>query len=169
MTHLTRRTILAAGPSAFAAAALPARATEKYGPGVTDTEIKIGNTGPYSGPLANASPFPLSEKAYFEMINAEGGINGRKITWISYDDGYSPPKTVEMTRRLVEEDNVLCLSGSIGTPTNSAVWRYLNEKKYRNCSPAPAPPSETTRRAIRGRWASSSTTRPRDTSTRHTS
>ena len=102
-------------PGAFVAAALPARAAEKCGPGVTDTEIKIGNTGPYSGPLANASPFPLSEKAYFEMINAEGGINGRKITWISYDDGYSPPKTVEMTRRLVEEDNVLCLSGSIGT------------------------------------------------------
>ena len=129
MTRLTRRTILAAAPGAFAAAALPARAAKRYGPGVTDTEIKIGNTAPYSGPLANASPFPLSEKAYFEMINAQGGINGRKITWISYDDGYSPPKTVEMTRRLVEEDNVLCLSGSIGTPTNSAVWRYLNEKK----------------------------------------
>jgi branched-chain amino acid transport system substrate-binding protein len=129
MSTLTRRTILASAPSAVAFAALPARAAKKYGPGVTDTEIKIGNTGPYSGPLANASPFPLSEKAYFEMINAQGGINGRKITWISYDDGYSPPKTVEMTRKLVEEDQVLCLSGSIGTPTNSAVWHYLNEKK----------------------------------------
>ena len=136
MTHLTRRTILAAGPSAFAAAALPARATEKYGPGVTDTEIKIGNTGPYSGPLANASPIPLSMKAYFEMINAQGGVNGRKITWISYDDGYSPPKTVEMTRKLVEEDNILLMSGSVGTPTNTAVWRYLNEKKVPQLFPS---------------------------------
>jgi ABC-type branched-subunit amino acid transport system substrate-binding protein len=136
MTHLTRRTILAAGPSAFAAAVLPARATEKYGPGVTDTEIKIGNTGPYSGPLANASPIPLSMKAYFEMINAQGGVNGRKITWISYDDGYSPPKTVEMTRKLVEEDNILLMSGSVGTPTNTAVWRYLNEKKVPQLFPS---------------------------------
>ena len=129
MTRLTRRTILAAAPGAVALATLPARAARKYGPGVTDTEIKIGNCGPYSGPLANASPIPLSEKAYFDMINAQGGINGRKIKWISYDDGYSPPKTVEMTRKLVEEDRVLLLSGSIGTPTNTAVWHYLNEKK----------------------------------------
>src|SRR5215469_8725832 len=129
MTRLTRRTILAAAPGALAVAALPARAAKKYGPGVTDTEIKIGNTGPYSGPLANGSPFPLSEKAYFEMINAQGGINGRKITWISYDDGYTPPKTVEMTRKLVEEDEVLFIAGSVGTPTNSAVWHYMNEKK----------------------------------------
>ena len=169
MNQLTRRTILAAGPGAFAAAALPARAAKRYGPGVTDTEIKIGNTGPYSGPLANGSPFPLSEKAYFEMINAQGGINGRKITWISYDDGYSPPKTVEMTRKLVEEDQVLCLSGSIGTPTNSAVWHYLNEKKVPQLFPAQAPQSGTTQRATRGRWASSSTTRPKATSMRHTS
>jgi branched-chain amino acid transport system substrate-binding protein len=129
MTNLTRRTILAAAPGALAAAALPARAARKYGPGVTDTEIKIGNTAPYSGPLSNASPIPLSMQAYFKKINAQGGIHGRKITWISYDDAYSPPKTVEMTRRLVEEDHVLLLSGSIGTPTNSAVWHYLNEKQ----------------------------------------
>lgn len=129
MTSIKRRTLLAAAPGALALAAIPARAAKKYGPGVTDTEILIGNTGPYSGPLANASPIPLSEKAYFDMINAEGGINGRKIRWISYDDAYSPPKTVEMTRKLVEEDRVLLLSGSIGTPTNSAVWHYLNEKK----------------------------------------
>src|SRR5579872_2219124 len=128
MTRLTRRNILAAAPTVLAVA-LPARAAKQYGPGVTDTEIKIGNTGPYSGPLANASPIPLSMKAYFNMINAQGGVNGRKINWTSYDDAYSPPKTVEMTRRLVEEDRVLLLSGSIGTPTNSAVWHYLNEKK----------------------------------------
>ena len=136
MTNLTRRTILAAAPTAFAAAALPARAAKEYGPGVTDTEIKIGNTGPYSGPLANASPIPLSMKAYFEMINAQGGVNGRKVTWISYDDGYSPPKTVEMTRKLVEEDQVFIVSGPVGTPTNTAVWHYMNEKKVPQLFPA---------------------------------
>jgi branched-chain amino acid transport system substrate-binding protein len=129
MTKLTRRTIVAAAPGALALAALPARAAKQYGPGATDTEIKIGNTSPYSGPLANASPIPLSMQAYFKMINAQGGVNGRKITWISYDDVYSPPKTVEMTRKLVEDDKVLFLSGSVGTPTNSAVWHYLNEKQ----------------------------------------
>jgi branched-chain amino acid transport system substrate-binding protein len=129
MTNLTRRTILAAAPGALAASALPARAAKQYGPGVSDTEIKIGNTSPYSGPLSNASPIPLSTEAYFKKINAEGGINGRKITWISYDDAYSPPKTVEMTRKLVESDEVLFICGSIGTPTNSAVWHYLNEKQ----------------------------------------
>jgi branched-chain amino acid transport system substrate-binding protein len=136
MTALTRRTILASAPSAVAFAALPARAAKKYGPGVTDTEIKIGNTGPYSGPAANASPIPLSMKAYFEMINAQGGVNGRRITWISYDDGYSPPKTVEMTRKLVEEDDILLISGGVGTPTNTAVWRYLNEKKVPQLFPS---------------------------------
>jgi branched-chain amino acid transport system substrate-binding protein len=129
MTQLTRRTILAAAPGALALAALPARAAKQYGPGASDTEIKIGNTSPYSGPLSNASPIPLSMEAYFKMINAQGGVNGRKITWISYDDVYSPPKTVEMTRKLVEDDGVLFIAGSIGTPTNSAVWHYLNEKK----------------------------------------
>ena len=129
MTRLTRRTILAAAPSALALATGPARAARQYGPGVTDTEIKIGNTSPYSGPLANASPVPLSMQAYFKMINALGGVNGRKITWISYDDGYSPPKTVEMTRKLVEDDHVLFTSGSIGTPTNSAIWHYMNDEK----------------------------------------
>ena len=136
MTKLTRRTILAAAPGALALAAVPARAAANYGPGVTDTEIKIGNTSPYSGPLSNASPIPLSMEAYFKMINAQGGVNGRKITWISYDDSYSPPKTVEMTRRLVEEDHVLLLSGSVGTPTNSAVWHYLNEKQVPQLFPA---------------------------------
>jgi branched-chain amino acid transport system substrate-binding protein len=134
MKRLTRRTILAAAPAVLAfsgpiLAARPARAAKNYGPGVTDSEIKIGNTGPYSGPLSNASPIPISEGAYFKMINDQGGINGRKITFISYDDGYSPPKSVEMTRKLVESDNVLFLSGSVGTPTQSAVWHYMNEKK----------------------------------------
>jgi branched-chain amino acid transport system substrate-binding protein len=134
MKHLTRRTILAAAPAALAfggplLTARPARAAKQYGPGVSDSEIKIGNTGPYSGPASNASPIPISMAAYFKMINDQGGINGRKITFISYDDSYSPPKTVEMTRKLVESDQVLLLSGGVGTPTNSAVWHYMNEKK----------------------------------------
>jgi branched-chain amino acid transport system substrate-binding protein len=136
MTRLKRRTIFAAASSALAVAALPTRAAKNYGPGVTDTEIKIGNTGPYSGPLANASPIPLSIQAYFKMINAQGGVNGRKITWVSYDDVYSPPKTVEMMRKLVEEDEVLFTTGTVGTPTNSAIWRYMNEKKVPQLFPA---------------------------------
>ncbi len=134
MKGLTRRTILTATPAALALggpllAARPARAAKQYGPGVTDTEIKIGNTGPYSGPLSDASSIPLSTAAYFKMINDQGGINGRKITFISYDDGYSPPKTVEMTRKLVEEDHVFFITGAVGTPTNTAVWHYMNENK----------------------------------------
>src|SRR5215470_14853544 len=134
MQRLTRRTILAAAPISLAlgghlAAARPARPAKNYGPGVSDSEIKIGNTGPYSGPLSNASPIPISMGKYFTMINDQGGVNGRKITWISYDDGYSPPKTVEMTRKLVESDGVFIVAGSIGTPTNTAIWRYMNEKQ----------------------------------------
>ena len=117
MKRLTRRTILAAAPLALGGPLLapwPARAAMNYGPGVTDSEIKIGNTGPYSGPLSNASPIPLSMAAYFKMINEQGGINGRKINFISYDDGYSPPKTVEQTRKLVESDQVLFTPVSSG-------------------------------------------------------
>jgi branched-chain amino acid transport system substrate-binding protein len=136
MTNLKRRTILAAAPGALALAVRPTRAANQYGPGVTDTEIKIGNCSPYSGPLSNASPIPLSAAAYYKMINEQGGVNGRKITWISYDDVYSPPKTVEMTRRLVENDGVLFIASSVGTPTNSAVWHYLNEKKVPQLFPA---------------------------------
>ena len=127
---LTRRAVLGAAPAALVLGsplfvARPARAAKQYGPGVTDSEIKIGNTGPYSGPLSNASPIPISMLAYFKMINDQGGVNGRKITWISYDNAYTPPKTVEMTRKLVEQDEVLFIAGSVGTPTNSAVWHYL--------------------------------------------
>src|SRR5215469_11461372 len=134
MKRITRRRILAAAPVALALsgpllAPRAARAAKDYGPGVTDSEIKIGNTAPYSGPLSNASPIPISMDAYFKMINEQGGVNGRKLTWISYDDAYSPPKTVEMTRKLVESDQVLFIAGSIGTPTNSAIWHYMNEKK----------------------------------------
>jgi|SRR6516165_4270319 hypothetical protein len=109
--------------------ARPARAAKKYGPGVTDSEIKLDNTGPYSGPLSNASPLPISMAAYFKVINDQGGVNGRKITFISYDDGYSPPKTVEMTRKLIESDEVFFLAGSVGTPTNTAIWHYMNRDR----------------------------------------
>jgi branched-chain amino acid transport system substrate-binding protein len=134
LKRLTRRTILATAPAALAfggplLAARPARAANKYGPGVTDTEIKIGNTGPYSGPASSYSTLPKSMGAYYKMINAQGGVNGRKIIFISYDDAYSPPKTVEMTRKLVEEDHVFLIAGAAGTPTNSAIWGYMNEHK----------------------------------------
>ena len=133
MKQLTRRTILAAAPAlAFGGpllAARPARAAKQYGPGVTDTEIKIGNTGPYSGPASSYSTIPKCMAAYYNMVNATGGVSGRKINFISYDDGYTPPKTVEMTRKLVEQDNVLLIASALGTPTNSAVWHYMNERK----------------------------------------
>jgi len=134
MERLTRRTILAAAPAALAfgspiLAARPARAAKQYGPGVADDEIRIGNTAPYSGPASNYSTIWKCEARYYEMINAEGGINGRKINFISYDDAYSPPKTVEMTRKLVEQDQVLLIAGGAGTPTNSAIWHYMNQHK----------------------------------------
>jgi branched-chain amino acid transport system substrate-binding protein len=134
MKHPTRRRILAAAPAALAfggplVAAWPARAAKKYGPGVTDTSIKIGNTGPYSGPASSYSAVPKSVVAYFKMVNDQGGVNGRKIDIISYDDAYTPPKTVEMVRKLVEQDHVLCTCATLGTPTNSAIWHYMNQKK----------------------------------------
>ncbi|HUC12279.1 MAG TPA: ABC transporter substrate-binding protein [Stellaceae bacterium] len=129
MKKVTRRSILAAAPAALALAAIPARAAKNYGPGVSDTEIKIGNTGPYSGPASSYGTIPKSEAAYFRMVNDQGGVNGRKINFISYDDAYSPPKTVEQVRKLVEEDHVLLVMSPLGTPTNSAIWRYMNAKK----------------------------------------
>ena len=106
-----------------------ARAEKIYGPGVTDTEIKIGQTMPYSGPASALSTTGKAQAAHFAMINANGGVNGRKINFISLDDGYSPPKTVEQTRRLVEVDQVLALFGSLGTASNSAIHKYVNANK----------------------------------------
>src|SRR3954463_14504663 len=103
-------------------------AEKKYGPGVTDSEIKIGQTMPYSGPLSAFGTLGRAEAAYFDMVNAQGGVNGRKIKLISLDDGYSPPKTVEHHRRLVESDEVLGVVGTMGTPTNSAIVKYMNSK-----------------------------------------
>jgi branched-chain amino acid transport system substrate-binding protein len=127
----TRRRLVATMGLGGAALALPrlARAQKKYDPGASDTEIKIGNTCPYSGPIASAGTIGACEAAFFKMINAEGGIGGRKIDFISYDDGYSPPKTVEQTRRLVESDRVLFMFNGLGTPTQNAVLKYLNGRK----------------------------------------
>ena len=115
---------------AFAAATSSASyAQSKYDTGASDTEIKIGNIMPYSGPASSYSVIGKTEAAYFNKINAEGGINGRKINFISYDDGYSPPKTVEQARKLVESDEVLFIFNSLGTPPNSAIHKYMNQKK----------------------------------------
>jgi len=104
-------------------------AAGQYGPGASDTEIKIGNTMPYSGPASAYGIIGKTEAAYFTMINEQGGINGRKINFISRDDGYSPPKTVEQVRQLVEQDQVLFVFSTLGTPTNVAIHAYLNDNK----------------------------------------
>jgi branched-chain amino acid transport system substrate-binding protein len=134
MNKITRRSILAAAPGTIVLTAPflsigPARAEKQYGPGVTDTEIKIGNIMPYSGPASAYGTIGKAEAAFFKMLNEQGGINGRKIQFISYDDGYSPPKTVEQARKLVEQDGVLLIFNSLGTPTNTAIQKYLNQKK----------------------------------------
>jgi len=105
------------------------QAEKKYGPGVTDTEIKIGQTMPYSGPASSFSLLGKAEAAYFAKVNDEGGINGRRINLISLDDGYSPPKTVEQTRRLVEQEEVLLIFGSVGSAGASAVHKFMNANK----------------------------------------
>jgi branched-chain amino acid transport system substrate-binding protein len=105
---------------------------KRYGPGVTDIEIKIGNTVPYSGPASGYGVYGTALAGYFKMINEHGGINGRKITLISLDNGYSPPKALEGTRRLVEQDQVLAIMGTLGTPTNAATQRYLQEAHVPN-------------------------------------
>jgi branched-chain amino acid transport system substrate-binding protein len=126
---ITRRTFLqsSAAVAAFAAGASSARADDT--PGITDTEIKIGQTMPYSGPASAYGVIGRTEAAYFKMINEQGGINGRKINFISLDDAYSPPKTVEQVRRLVEQEQVAFIFNSLGTPPNAAIRQYLNDNK----------------------------------------
>jgi branched-chain amino acid transport system substrate-binding protein len=104
-------------------------AQKKYDDGVTDKEIKIGNTNPYSGPASSYGIIGKAEQAYWKSVNDRGGINGRKINFISLDDGYSPPKTVEVVRQLVEQDKVLCTFNTLGTPTNTAIHKYMNQKR----------------------------------------
>jgi branched-chain amino acid transport system substrate-binding protein len=107
----------------------PAAAQKKYDPGASDTEIRIGNIMPYSGPASAYGTIGKALAAYFNKVNAEGGINGRKVTFITYDDGYAPPKTVEQARRLVENDEVLLILNSLGTAHNTAIQKYMNAKK----------------------------------------
>jgi len=104
-------------------------AQKKYSDGATDTEIKIGHTGPYSGPASSYGAIGKVIEAYWKSVNAAGGINGRKVNFITLDDGYSPPKIVELVRQLVEQDKVLCTFNTLGTPTNTAIHKYMNQKK----------------------------------------
>jgi branched-chain amino acid transport system substrate-binding protein len=133
---ITRRSTLAA------AVGLPMvgfRALAAETPGVSATEIKIGNTVPYSGPASAYSSVGKADAAFFQWLNDQGGIAGRKINFISLDDAYTPPRTVEQTRRLVEDDQVAFVFNALGTPTNTAAHRYLNQKRCRNCLSAPGP------------------------------
>ena len=121
--------VTAASAITIALSISTAYAQKKYDPGATDTEIKIGQTVPFSGPASAYATIGKTQAAYFKMVNDEGGINGRKINFIQYDDAYSPPKTVEQVRKLVESDEVLLTFQLIGTPPNAAVQKYLNQKK----------------------------------------
>jgi ABC-type branched-subunit amino acid transport system substrate-binding protein len=121
--------VVSAALAMLVATGSSALAQKKYDTGATDTEIKIGNIMPYSGPASAYGVIGKTEAAYFKKINDAGGINGRKINFISYDDGYSPPKTVEQARKLVESDEVLFIFNSLGTPPNTAIHKYMNSKK----------------------------------------
>src|ERR1700723_892691 len=126
---INRRTFLQSSAAAAAFAASSGSARADNAPGVTDTEIKIGQTMPYSGPASAYGVEGKADAAYFKMINEMGGVNGRKINLISLDDGYSPPKTVEQIRRLVEQEQVAFLFNTLGTPPNAAIRQYLNDNK----------------------------------------
>ncbi|GKQ53337.1 ABC transporter substrate-binding protein [Bradyrhizobium sp. Ce-3] len=129
MSATTRLAVLGAALALVATSGSAALAQKKYDTGAGDTEIKIGNIMPYSGPASAYGIIGRTEAAYFKKINDAGGINGRKINFISYDDAYSPPKAVEQARKLVESDEVLLIFNSLGTPSNSAIQKYMNSKK----------------------------------------
>jgi ABC-type branched-subunit amino acid transport system substrate-binding protein len=126
-----KRRLMAMAVYAAAAAmtATAANAEKKYDPGASDTEIKIGNIMPYSGPASSYGVIGKTEAAYFDKVNSEGGVNGRKIKFVTYDDAYSPPKAIEQARKLVESDEVLLIFQPLGTPSNSAIQKYMNAKK----------------------------------------
>ena len=126
VTHVTTAALAAVLMTAMASTA---NAQKKYHTGASDTEIKVGNIMPYSGPASSYATIGKTEAAYFKMLNEKGGINGRKINFISYDDAYSPPKTVEQARKLVENDEVLLILNPLGTPGNTAIQKYMNAKK----------------------------------------
>jgi branched-chain amino acid transport system substrate-binding protein len=146
----------AGGLALSAAMALTAVAQDTTG--VTDTTVKIGNISPYSGPASAYSTIAKTIDAYFTKVNEQGGINGRTIEFISYDDGYSPPKAVEQARKLVESDEVLLIFQPLGTPSNAAIRQYMNMKKVPQLFVPPARPCSATPRNTLGRWAGSPTT-----------
>src|SRR4030095_11106772 len=129
MSTLKKLAVLSAAFGLLAASTSGVFAQKKYDPGARDTEIKVGNIMPYSGPASAYGVIGKTEEAYFKKINAEGGINGRKINFVTYDDAYSPPKAVEQVRKLVESDEVLLVFNPLGTPSNTAIQKYLNAKK----------------------------------------
>ena len=174
--------LLSATTLAVALSASSAYAQKKYDTGATDTEIKIGQTVPFSGPASAYSSIGKAQAAYFKMINEQGGINGRKINLIQYDDAYSPPKAVEQVRKLVESDEVLLTFQIVGTPSNAAVQKYLNAKKVpqavrrhrrirnspiRRTSPVDAPVSTPTTRPRVASTASTCSEEPSGRQDRH--
>ncbi|MGN1287728.1 MAG: ABC transporter substrate-binding protein, partial [Bradyrhizobium sp.] len=129
MRSTLRIAAISAAIVAVAATSTAAFAQKKYDTGANDTEIKVGNIIPYSGPASAYGVIGKTEEAYFKMINDRGGINGRKVNFVSYDDAYSPPKAVEQVRKLVESDEVLLVFNPLGTPSNTAIQKYMNSKK----------------------------------------
>jgi len=124
--NTTRRSLILGGGAALA---VPKLAPAQQSPGVTANEIRIGSTNALSGPVSSYSVISRSHEALFRRLNDQGGVNGRKVAFIVYDDGYQPPRTLEQTRRLVEQDRVAFTFNQLGTPTNSAVHRYMNQRK----------------------------------------
>ncbi len=165
MLSTVRIAAISAAITAVAVTSTAAFAQKKYDTGASDTEIKIGNIIPYSGPASAYGVIGKTEEAYFKMINDRGGINGRKVNFVSYDDAYSPPKAVEQVRKLVESDEVLLVFNPLGTPSNTAIQKYLNSKKIPQLFVATGAPSGTTRRTSRGPWAGSLATRAKRRST----
>ena len=161
----SRLAIASAAFVILAASSSGALAQKKYDTGATDTEIKIGNIMPYSGPASAYGVIGKTEAAYFKKINDAGGINGRKINFISYDDGYSPPKTVEQARKLVESDQVAMIFNSLGTGTNTAIQKYMNAKKTPQLFVATGASKFGDPEHFRGPWAGSPTTCRRARST----
>ena len=147
-------------PSALeiALSVLPAFAQKKYDIGATDAEIKVGQTVPFSGPVSAYATIGKAQAAYMKMVNDRGGVNGRKINLIQYDDAYSPPKTVEQARKLVESDEVLLTFQLIGTPSNPPFRSILTPRRFRSSSPPPEPRASAIRRTIPGRSASTPAT-----------
>lgn len=134
MKALSRRSVIRLGAATATLAGIPrsTKAATSAGPGVTDSEIKLGTTAYYSGPASTAAAYGQAQVAYFQMVNERGGINGRKVNLISLDNAFSPPKALEQTRKLVESEDVFAIAGSLGTPTNVAIQKYLNSKGVPN-------------------------------------